>query len=98
MRNRQIAVICRPARARVPAHLFQRREIPRGPAERTRIFYGDVDQYDEDTLTTRRTLRSKRPPSAGERTNFLLGAWSLQAVLEMSELDRVATQHLTRTP
>jgi hypothetical protein len=65
-------------------------------AGKDRIRYRVVDEYNGDTLSEKRTRRSKRPLSLGELIEFLLGAWPLQEVLEMNELDRDGAQDFTR--
>jgi hypothetical protein len=60
-----------------------------------RIYYRVVDEYWGDTLSEKRTRSSKRPLSLGELIVFL-GAWPLQDVLEMNELDRDGAQDFTR--
>jgi hypothetical protein len=61
-----------------------------------RIRYRVVDEYNGDTLSEKRTRSSKRPLSLGELIDFFLGAWPLQEVLEMNELDRDGAQDFTR--
>jgi hypothetical protein len=65
-------------------------------AGKDRIRYRVVDEYNGDTLSEKRTRRSKRPLSLGELIEFLLAAWPLQEVLEMNELDRDGAQDFTR--
>jgi hypothetical protein len=65
-------------------------------AGKDRIRYRVVDEYNGDTLSEKRTRSSKRPLSLGELIEFLLGAWPLQEVLEMNELDRDGAQDFTR--
>ena len=65
-------------------------------AGKDRIRYRVVDEYNGDTLSEKRTRSSKRPLSLGELIEFFLGAWPLQEVLEMNELDRDGAQDFTR--
>jgi hypothetical protein len=65
-------------------------------AGKDRIRYRVVDEYNGDTLSEKRTRSSKRPLSLGELIDFFLGAWPLQEVLEMNELDRDGAQDFTR--
>ena len=87
MWNRQIGVFAPPPRARASAPLVHGRD---------RIRYRVVDEYNGDTLSEKRTRSSKRPLSLGELIEFFLGAWPLQEVLEMNELDRDGAQDFTR--
>jgi hypothetical protein len=65
-------------------------------AGKDRIRYRVVDEYNSDTLSEKRTRSSKRPLSLGELIDFLLGAWPLQEVHEMNELDRDGARDFTR--
>ena len=85
-----------PQRARASAPLVHGRGIPPGPAGQTRTLYRVVDGHGGDTLTAKRTRRSTRLLSLGGRIRFVLGAWSLQEVLEGNSLDRDGAQDFTR--
>lgn len=62
---------------------------------KSRIHYQVVDEYDGDTLEAKRARTSIRPLSLGQLVDFMLGAWSLQDVCEMNELDRSGVQAFT---
>ena len=64
-------------------------------AGKNRIYYRVVDEYNGDTLSEKRTRTSKRPLTLGELIEFFLGAWHLNEVLEMNELDREGAQSFT---
>ena len=64
-------------------------------AGKNRIYYRAVDEYNGDTLSEKRTRTSKRPLTLGELIEFFLGAWHLNEVLEMNELDREGAQDFT---
>jgi hypothetical protein len=64
-------------------------------AGKNRIYYRVVDEYGGDTLTGKRTRTSKRPLTLSELLVFFLGAWPLNEVLEMNELDREGAQDFT---
>ena len=65
-------------------------------AGRTRIYYRVVDEYNGDTLSQKRTRTSKQPLTLGKLLDFFLGAWRLDEVLEMNELDREGAQAFTQ--
>ena len=56
-------------------------------AGKNRIYYRVGDEYNGDTLSEKRTQTSKKPLTLGELVAFFLGAWHLNEVLEMNELD-----------
>ena len=64
-------------------------------AGKNRIYYRVVDEYNGDTLSEKRTRTSKQPLTLGELVEFFLGAWHLNEVLEMNELDREGAQAFT---
>jgi hypothetical protein len=64
-------------------------------AGKSRIYYRVVDEYGGDTLSEKRTRTSKQPLTLGELVAFFLGAWHLNEVLEMNELDREGAQDFT---
>jgi len=64
-------------------------------AGKSRIYYRVVDEYNGDTLSDKRTRTSRRPLTLAELVEFLLGAWPLNEVLEMNELDRQGAQDFT---
>jgi hypothetical protein len=64
-------------------------------AGKSRIYYRVVDEYNGDTLSDKRTRTSKRPLPLAELVEFFLGAWPLNEVLEMNELDREGAHDFT---
>jgi len=64
-------------------------------AGKSRIYYRVVDEYNGDTLSDKRTRTSKRPLTLAELVEFFLGAWPLNEVLEMNELDREGAHDFT---
>ena len=64
-------------------------------AGKNRIYYRVVDEYNGDTLSAKRTRTSKQPLTLAELVEFFLGAWPLNEVLEMNELDREGAQDFT---
>ena len=64
-------------------------------AGKNRIYYRVVDEYNGDTLSEKRTRTSKQPLTLGELVEFFLGAWHLNEVLEMNELDREGAHDFT---
>ncbi len=64
-------------------------------AGKSRIYYRVVDEYNGDTLSVKRTRTSKRPLTLAELVEFFLGAWPLNEVLEMNELDREGAHDFT---
>ena len=64
-------------------------------AGKNRIYYRVVDEYNGDTLSQKRTRTSKQPLTLGELVEFFLGAWHLNEVLEMNELDREGAHDFT---
>jgi len=64
-------------------------------AGKSRIYYRVVDEYNGDTLSDKRTRTSKRPLTLAELVEFFLGAWPLNDVLEMNELDREGAHDFT---
>jgi len=64
-------------------------------AGKSRIYYRVVDEYNGDTLSDKRTRTSRRPLTLAELVEFFLGAWPLNEVLEMNELDRQGAQDFT---
>jgi len=59
---------------------------------KSRIYYRVVDEYQGNTLTRPVTRTSVRPLTLGQLTDFFLGAWPLDEVLEMNELDENEAQ------
>jgi len=64
-------------------------------AGKSRIYYRVVDEYNGDTLSAKRIRTSKRPLTLAELVEFFLGAWPLNEVLEMNELDREGAHDFT---
>ena len=64
-------------------------------AGKNRIYYRVVDEYNGDTLSAKRTRTSKQPLTLAELVEFFLGAWPLNEVLEMNELDREGAHDFT---
>jgi hypothetical protein len=64
-------------------------------AGKNRIYYRVVDEYNGDTLSEKRTRSSKHPLTLAELLAFFLGAWRLDEVIEMNELDREGAQDFT---
>lgn len=56
------------------------------------ILYRVVDEYGGETLSGKTKRLSKRPLTLQELTDFFLGAWHLDEVLEMNSLDYDGSQ------
>jgi hypothetical protein len=65
-------------------------------AGRDRVRHRVANEYNEDTLSEKRTRSWKRPLSLGELIKFFLEAWPLKNILEMNEPDRQEAQADTR--